>query len=35
MIPIIFSGYLANGMDQFSKIRLKNDIKKYYDQSHK
>lgn len=32
MIPIIFSGYLANGMDQFSKIRLRNDIKKCYKQ---
>lgn len=32
MIPIIYSGYLANGMDQFSKIRLRNDIKKCYKQ---
>lgn len=31
-VPIIFSGYLANGMDQFSKIRLRNDIKKCYKQ---
>ena len=29
-IPIIFSGYIANGMDQFSKARLKKDIKEYY-----
>lgn len=30
VVPIIFSGYLANGMDHFSKTRLKNDIKEYY-----
>ena len=30
VVPIIFSGYLANGMDQFSKTRLKKDIKEYY-----
>lgn len=31
IIPIIFSGYIANGMDKFSKARLKKDIKKYYE----
>lgn len=30
VVPIIFSGYLANGMDQYSKTRLKKDIKEYY-----
>lgn len=30
VVPIIFSGYLANGMDHFSKTRLKKDIKEYY-----
>ncbi len=30
IVPIVFSGYLANGMDKFSKIRLKRDINKYY-----